>query len=69
MIDATDDSSGTSRKLTDEEIVTHSTTFLAAGYETTATSLSYVSYLLALHPSEQEKLHSEITSYFCKPPG
>eukprot|EP00731_Ephydatia_muelleri_P016840 Em0009g1264a len=41
----------------------------SAGYETTATSLSYASYLLALHPSEQEKLHSEITSYFTSHQG
>lgn len=64
MIDATDDSGGTSRKLIDEEIVTHSTTFLAAGFETTSTTLAFTSYLLALNPLEQEKLHCEISSYF-----
>ena len=52
------------RKLTDEEIVAHAVTFILAGYETTANTLAYTSYLLALHPDIQEKLQSEIDSYF-----
>ncbi len=38
--------------------------FLAAGYETTATTLSYVSYHLALNPDIQQKLREEIDEYF-----
>ena len=52
------------RPLTDKEIVAHSFTFVLAGYETTANTLSYVSYLLALNPEAQEKLQHEIDSYF-----
>ncbi|XP_064405389.1 cytochrome P450 3A24-like [Halichondria panicea] len=51
-------------KLTDEQIVAHSTTFLLAGYETTSNTLAYVSYLLALNPIIQEKLQQEIDNYF-----
>ena len=56
------------RKLTDEEIVAHAVTFILAGYETTANTLAYTSYLLALNPDIQEKLQSEIDSYFEEKP-
>ena len=67
MIDACsdkDDTQAGDKKLTNKEIVSHSITFLLAGYETTANSLSYTSYLLALNPSVQERLHAEIEEYF-----
>ena len=51
-------------RLSNEEIVAHAMTFLLAGYETTANTLGYTSYLLALNPDIQEKLQSEIDSYF-----
>ena len=38
--------------------------FLAAGYETTATTLAYLSYYLALYPEVQKKLQDEIDEYF-----
>ena len=38
--------------------------FLAAGYETTATTLAYMSYYLALYPDIQSKLQDEIDEYF-----
>ena len=56
--------SNNGRKLTDEEIVAHAVTFMLAGYETTASTLACTSYLLALNPDIQEKLQSEIDSYF-----
>ena len=34
--------------------------FYIAGYDTTATTLSFVSYCLALHPKEQQKLLDEV---------
>ena len=52
------------RRLTDEEVVGQAVIFLMAGYETTANTLAYTSYLLALNPDIQEKLQSEIDSYF-----
>lgn len=51
-------------KLSAKEIVDNSVTFLIAGYETTANTLSYASYLLAINPDIQEKLQSEIDAYF-----
>ena len=36
---------------------------ILAGHETTASALSYISYLLALHPEIQERLAEEIDDY------
>ena len=52
------------RKLTAKEIVDNSVTFLIAGYETTANTLSFTTYLLATNPDIQEKLQREIDDYF-----
>ncbi|CAF1680356.1 unnamed protein product, partial [Rotaria sordida] len=38
------------RKLTKHEIAANVAFFMIAGYETTSTALSYVTYLLAIHP-------------------
>ena len=51
---------GEGSKLTNDEIVAQSVTFLLAGQETSGNALSFVTYLLALHPEVQEKLRSEI---------
>ena len=51
-------------KLTDEQVVGQAVGILLAGYETTANTLAYTSYLLALNPDIQEKLQSEIDGYF-----
>ena len=67
MIDACSDEDGTPEggtRLTNKDIVAHSITFLLAGFETTANALSYASYLLALNPSVQDRLHAEIEEYF-----
>ena len=56
------------QRLTDDQIVAHSVTFLLAGYETTSTALAYVSYMLALNPSIQEKLQNDIDCYFTDNP-
>ena len=37
---------------------------MLAGYETTSTTLSYCTYVLAKHPEEQQKLVDEINSLF-----
>ena len=54
--------------MTDEEVLDNSFGFLFAGHETTAITLSYASYELALHPEVQEKLQSEIDTYFDEKP-
>ena len=55
-------------KLTDGEVMSQAVEILLAGYETTANALAYTSYLLALNPDIQEKLQSEIDSYFEEKP-
>ena len=54
--------------MTDTEVFANAVGFLGAGLETTATALSFASYLLALHPDVQEKLQSEIDDYFEEKP-
>ena len=40
------------------------TLFMLAGYETTSTTLSYCTYILAKYPDEQQKLYDEISSFY-----
>lgn len=40
--------------------------FFAAGFETTASTISYTLYELCLNPSIQEKLREEIRKYLLK---
>ena len=37
---------------------------MLAGYETTSTALSYITYALAAHPDEQKKLQNHIDEHF-----
>ncbi|GBM30862.1 Cytochrome P450 3A8 [Araneus ventricosus] len=48
------------RNLTLDELVGQCVIFFLAGYDTTASTLSYISYLLALHPEIQTKLYEEL---------
>lgn len=50
--------------LTEEGIANITMDILLAGFDTTANSLCFVSYLLAMHPEIQGKLQKEIVSYF-----
>ncbi|CAF4677815.1 unnamed protein product [Rotaria sp. Silwood1] len=52
------------RKLTKHEIAANILLLMVAGYETTSTALSYISYILATHPNEQVKLQENIDAYF-----
>ena len=61
-------SSKTMGVMTDIEVVANSIGFLIAGNETTATTLSFASYLLVLNPSIQEKLQSVIDTYLKNKP-
>nr|XP_033818973.1 cytochrome P450 3A29-like isoform X2 [Geotrypetes seraphini] len=48
------------KTLSDSEIMAQSLVFILAGYETTGSSLSFLSYNVATHPEVQHRLHEEI---------
>ena len=50
--------------LTMEEMQSQISVFIFAGYETTATTLTFIAYYLALYPNVQEKLQAEIDEHF-----
>ena len=52
------------KNLQNDQIAGFSVGFILAGYETTSTTLSFSSYLLAMNPDVQEKLQAEIDNYF-----
>ncbi len=54
------DTSKANYRLTRDEIISNIFVFMAAGYETTSTSLAYATYELARHPEVLEKLQAEI---------
>ncbi|KAL1432613.1 hypothetical protein MTO96_012839, partial [Rhipicephalus appendiculatus] len=49
-----------SRALTTDEIINAASVLFIAGFETTATGLSYIFFALAKHPDIQEKLRQEV---------
>jgi cytochrome P450 len=48
--------------MTAREVRDHVITIFTAGHETTAMAMTWTWYLLAQHPSEEAKLHAELTS-------
>lgn len=52
------------RVMTDADVLANCIGIILSGHETTSTTLSFASYLLALHPDIQVKLQSEIDTYF-----
>ena len=61
-------SKGCPAGITEEGIVNITMDILLAGFDTTANSLCFITYLLALNPDIQGKLRSEITNYFQETP-
>lgn len=47
-------------KLSDDEVLAQSFTFILAGYETTSNALAYTTYCLAMNSEVQDKLIKEI---------
>lgn len=60
LIDATDPETG--ERMPDDIVFDNVLTFLAAGHETTANTLAWTSYLLALFPWAEEEMAAEIRS-------
>jgi len=54
--------SSSNKKLSEDEVIAQAVTFLIAGYETTATTLTYATYELALNPEVQDKLCEEVNA-------
>ncbi|KAF8787803.1 cytochrome P450 3A31-like [Argiope bruennichi] len=57
------------KNLTLDELVGQCVIFFLAGYDTTASTLSYASYLLALHPEIQAQLYDELRDVLQKTNG
>ncbi|RYP72197.1 hypothetical protein DL771_004327 [Monosporascus sp. 5C6A] len=51
----------------DENLIDQLMTFLAAGHETTATSMTWAVYLLARHPDVQSRLRREVREHLPSP--
>ena len=68
MLDATTEDKEEDRKLTDEEVMAQCVIFIAAGYETTGSVLSFTSYLLAKNTDIQDRLVGEIQAYLTEHP-
>lgn len=49
--------------LNDEQLINQLMTFLAAGHETTATSMAWAIYMLCVNPDIQEKLRAEVREH------
>ncbi|PRD33590.1 UNVERIFIED_CONTAM: Cyp3a13 [Trichonephila clavipes] len=50
----------TKKNLSTKELVAQCIMFFIAGYDTTASTLSFATYMLALYPDIQEKVYEEI---------
>ncbi|KAM7305153.1 cytochrome P450 3A4-like [Ixodes scapularis] len=48
----------------DRHLVSNAIVLLLAGFETTAVTLGFALYLLAMHPEEQERVHTEMEDLF-----
>ncbi|KAH9941518.1 cytochrome P450 [Amylocystis lapponica] len=64
LLIAANTSENATNKLSEEEILAEMRTIIAAGHETTGSSLCFILYELARHPNVQEKVCTEIRSTF-----
>jgi cytochrome P450 len=70
IIDERRNFKGSSDELTIQEMVDQLVTFLPAGHETIAGAMTWASYTLAMNPTVQTKLRTELTSLLSSlPPG
>ena len=60
MLEAKEESVKGTQKLTDEEIIAQTIVILAAGFETTGSTLAFTAYYLALYPEIQARVRQEI---------
>ncbi|KAL1432675.1 hypothetical protein MTO96_012891 [Rhipicephalus appendiculatus] len=56
-----------SRVLTKDEVLLSAALLFVAGYDTTSTSLSYVTYILAKHQDVQDRVRKEVNDAFSSP--
>ena len=45
-----------------DEVIAQGMLFLPTGFDTTAATITFILYNLALHPEIQEKIHEEIVN-------
>ncbi|XP_067141652.1 cytochrome P450 3A41-like [Centruroides vittatus] len=62
IIEAEDDSNGEIKKLSDHIVIANVMMFMAAGYDTTSSTLRWCIYHLARNPEIQQKVNEEIKS-------
>lgn len=55
---------GRVRGMTSEEMISQALIFMVAGYETTASALTFAAFLLAQHPECQERCRAEVMTEF-----
>ncbi|KAK7012920.1 cytochrome P450 [Favolaschia claudopus] len=67
IVDA-NNSSDSSVRLSEDEVLSQVTTLLFAGHETTATTLTWLAYELAHHQADQDEIRREITGRRAKLP-
>ncbi|KAL8597011.1 hypothetical protein ACOMHN_050110 [Nucella lapillus] len=58
--EASDGVTSDKKRLTQDEIISQMLIFFIAGYETTAATLQYMSYNLAMHPEVQQRIVTEM---------
>ncbi|KAG2426043.1 hypothetical protein HXX76_013233 [Chlamydomonas incerta] len=56
-------------RLSDLQIVAQCLTFLLAGFETTAATISFTAFCLATHPGAQARLLAELDEHFARSPA